>query len=214
MRSILEEMLGQAPPLEVLNHAFASECLVNSAHCDDDSAMSMAIFLHDAACKTRYRPGALVFPTYGIAIILRHGTTIAWPGWVPHCTTAGGTAADPRIVPMLSLFASRSKVLDKTYTTGKRKRTAVYTVKGTSPRDVRVWVRNTAAAHAANERLCGKYSLCGALFGVLGLKRLSPSPHCLSSLRGCILCAVGRLWPHPSHHNTLTGGKRQKTNSS
>lgn len=135
MSGILEEMLNRSPILSVLNHAFVSKNLANSAHCDKDSAMSIANFQHQLANKAtdRPRPGCLVFPTYGIAIILRHGTTVSWPGWVPHCTSVGGTKEKPCIVPVLSLFASRSAALDKTTDAGR----AFYNVAGGKRRRTR-----------------------------------------------------------------------------
>ena len=104
--------------MTVLNSIFISAGLVNSAHIDKgDSHYSFAIWLLPCGAEI-VDPFFLAFPTYGLRIALRHGTVIAWPGFViPHCTM-GGTLrwVDGREGPppmLLSYFIARATAFDE-----------------------------------------------------------------------------------------------------
>ena len=119
-RGELGAVLAMAPALEVLESAFVSRGLVNCGHLDTgDSSPSFAIWLVPSGCRIR-TPQMLLFPKFGLALALRHGTVVSWPGHaVRHCTSAGemvevrkrgrGQAMSPE---MRSFFIGRSTVLD------------------------------------------------------------------------------------------------------
>ena len=117
----LRSVLRMRPKRALLNSVFSSIGLVNCAHRDTgDSGPSFAIWLCPTGCSVR-KPCYLLFPTFGLAVALRHATVVAWPGAVvPHCTSMGklvhhrlANRAGRPARDMLSLFLGRSSELDK-----------------------------------------------------------------------------------------------------